>query len=114
MQLNWVNPWRYLAFRLFSWFWLVFILTIASAWLLAKAFLDDTVIRRLPPLLKRISIVHYLESQLPVPIKEGPFVTVVAATPFWASLLGLLVFVAILLLGGARRIRSVEVKPLDA
>ena len=49
MQLNWVNPWRYLAFRLFSWFWLVLLLTIASAWLLAKAFLDDTVIRRLPP-----------------------------------------------------------------
>jgi two-component system sensor histidine kinase CpxA len=49
MQLNWVNPWRFLAFRLFSWFWLVLLLTIASAWLLAKAFLDDTVIRRLPP-----------------------------------------------------------------
>jgi len=49
MQLNWVNPWRYLAFRLFSWFWLVLLITIASAWLLAKAFLDDTVIRRLPP-----------------------------------------------------------------
>ncbi|WP_430457108.1 ATP-binding protein [Rheinheimera sp.] len=49
MQLNWVNPWRFLAFRLFSWFWLVLLLTIAAAWLLAKAFLDDTVIRRLPP-----------------------------------------------------------------
>lgn len=49
MQLTWVNPWRFLAFRLFSWFWLVLLLTIASAWLLAKAFLDDTVIRRLPP-----------------------------------------------------------------
>ena len=68
----------------------------------------------LPPLLKRISIVHYLESQLPVQIEEGPFVTVVAATPFWVSLLGLLVFVGLLLVGGARRIRSVEVKPLDA
>ncbi len=49
MQLKWVNPWRFLAFRLFSWFWLVLLLTIAAAWLLAKAFLDDTVIRRLPP-----------------------------------------------------------------
>ena len=48
MQLKWVNPWRFLAFRLFSWFWLVLLLTIAAAWLLAKAFLDDTVIRRLP------------------------------------------------------------------
>ncbi len=49
MQLKWVNPWRFLAFRLFSWFWLVLGLTIICAWLLAKAFLDDTVIRRLPP-----------------------------------------------------------------
>lgn len=49
MRLQWVNPWRYLAFRLFSWFWLVLLVTIASAWLLAKAFFDDTVIRRLPP-----------------------------------------------------------------
>ena len=48
MQLKWVNPWRFLAFRLFSWFWLVLLLTMAGAWLLAKGLNDNTEIRRLP------------------------------------------------------------------
>lgn len=49
MQLRWVNPWRFLAFRLFCWFWLVMFFTVVAAWLLSRAYLDDTSIRRLPP-----------------------------------------------------------------
>lgn len=51
MQLQWVNPWRFLAFRLFCWFWLVMFFTVLAAWLLSRAYLDDTSIRRLPPQL---------------------------------------------------------------
>ncbi len=49
MKLKQLNPWRFLAFRLFSWFWLVLLLTLAVAALLAQTFADDTEIRRLPP-----------------------------------------------------------------
>jgi len=44
-----VNPWRFLAFRLFCWFWLVMLCTVIAAWVLSRAYLDDTSIRRLPP-----------------------------------------------------------------
>lgn len=46
--LRW-NPWRFLAFRLFSWFWLVLLLTVFVAAFAAKTLVDDTEIRRLPP-----------------------------------------------------------------
>lgn len=48
MPAQWVNPWRFLAFRLFCWFWLVMFSTVIAAWLLSRAYLDDTSIRRLP------------------------------------------------------------------
>src|SRR5215510_11058242 len=35
----------------------------------------------LPPLLKKISVVHYLNSLVPVPISEGPFAVVAEPTP---------------------------------
>lgn len=62
MKMAALNPLRYLAVRIFAWFWLVLLLTIAGAWLLAKGLSDDTEIRRLPhdinhqlqPLLKSL------------------------------------------------------------
>lgn len=48
MKLQWLNPMRLLAFRLFSWFWLVLLLTVGGAWLLAKNVNEETQIRRLP------------------------------------------------------------------
>jgi len=49
MNIKQFNPWRFLAFRLFSWFWLVLLLTLLVAALAAKSLVDDTEIRRLPP-----------------------------------------------------------------
>ncbi len=64
----------------------------------------------LPPVLKKISIVHYLHTLSPVPMNEGPLATVVAATSPWISVPSLLVFtVAVLLLAG-RRIRNSEIR----
>src|SRR5262245_12452595 len=44
----------------------------------------------LPPFLKRISVIHYLNSMSPVPvssvIKEGPFAVVAEPTPAWISI----------------------------
>lgn len=62
MKFSGLNPFRLLAFRIFAWFWLVLLLTLGSAWLLARGLSDDTEIRRLPhgiaeqlePLLKSL------------------------------------------------------------
>ena len=35
----------------------------------------------LPPLLKKVSVIHYLNSLVPVPISEGPFAVVAEPTP---------------------------------
>src|ERR1041385_4056490 len=37
----------------------------------------------LPPLLKKISVIHYLNSLAPVPVSEGPFAVVAEPTPVW-------------------------------
>ncbi len=52
----------------------------------------------LPPVLKKISIIHYLHTLAPVPINEGPMATVVAATSPWLAVPSLLIFTAIVLL----------------
>lgn len=44
-----LNPLRYLAVRIFAWFWLVLILTMVGALLVAQGLSDKTEIRRLPP-----------------------------------------------------------------
>lgn len=62
MKFGGLNPFRLLAFRIFAWFWLVLLLTLGSAWLLARGLSEDTEIRRLPhgiaeqlePLLKSL------------------------------------------------------------
>ncbi|MBU2223904.1 MAG: HAMP domain-containing protein [Gammaproteobacteria bacterium] len=62
MKFSELNPYRLLAFRIFGWFWLVLLLTLGGAWLLARGWSDDTEIRRLPhgiaeqlePLLKSL------------------------------------------------------------
>lgn len=48
MKFRGLNPFRFLAFRIFAWFWLVLSLTLGGAWLLARGLADDTEIRRLP------------------------------------------------------------------
>jgi ABC-type transport system involved in multi-copper enzyme maturation permease subunit len=64
----------------------------------------------LPPLLKKISVIHYLNSLLPVPISEGPFAVVGEPTPAWISVPGLLIVTALVLIGAGARIRRMEVK----
>src|SRR5436305_3062811 len=49
----------------------------------------------LPPLLKKISVIHYLNSLVPVPVSEGPFAVVAQPTPAWISIPGLLIVTAL-------------------
>src|SRR5204862_3794387 len=64
----------------------------------------------LPPLLKKISVIHYLNSLVPVPVSEGPFAVVAEPTPAWISIPGLLIVTALVLFLAATRIRRMEVR----
>jgi ABC-type transport system involved in multi-copper enzyme maturation permease subunit len=64
----------------------------------------------LPPLLKKISIIHYLHSLSPIPVSEGPLATVVDPTPAWISVPSMIVFTSVVLILASIRIRRMEIK----
>jgi len=64
----------------------------------------------LPPLLKKVSVIHYLNSLVPVPISEGPFAVIAEPTPAWISVPGLLIVTAIVLIAAGTRIRHMEIR----
>lgn len=63
----------------------------------------------LPPILKKISVIHYLQSLCPVPMSEGPFAILADAPSPWISIPGLLLLTAALVAISAWRIRGMEV-----
>lgn len=63
----------------------------------------------LPPLLKKLSVIHYLKTLCPVPVSEGPFAMVAEPTPAWAAIAGLVALTAVLLVLSALRIRRMEI-----
>jgi ABC-type transport system involved in multi-copper enzyme maturation permease subunit len=63
----------------------------------------------LPPLLKKISVTHYLQSLSPVPMPEGPFALVAEPTPAWISIPGLLAVTIIVLILSSLQIRRMEI-----
>jgi len=64
----------------------------------------------LPPLLKKISIIHYLHSLSPIPVSEGPLATVVDPTPAWISVPSMLIFTVVVLILASVRIRRLEIR----
>ena len=68
----------------------------------------------LPPLLKKISIIHYLNSMMPVPlsaaISEGPLAVVVEPTPAWISIPSMLLVTVVVLILAAYRTRHMEIR----
>jgi len=63
----------------------------------------------LPPLLKKVSVIHYLQSLVPVPMSEGPFAVLVEPTPAWISVPSLLLFTAGVLFLAGLHIRRMEI-----
>ncbi len=63
----------------------------------------------LPPLLKKVSVIHYLKGFLPLPMSEGPFAVLVEPPPAWLAVGGLLVFTAVVLVLSGWRIRRMEI-----
>jgi len=64
----------------------------------------------LPSALKKISVIHYLQSLSPVPVSQGPLAILADPTPIWIALPGLLIFSAIVLLLSGWRIRKMEIE----
>ena len=63
----------------------------------------------LPPVLKKVSVIHYLNSLVPVPISEGPFAVIAEPTPAWISVPGLLIVTTLVLIAAGTRIRHMEI-----
>jgi ABC-type transport system involved in multi-copper enzyme maturation permease subunit len=64
----------------------------------------------LPPLLKKISVIHYLNSLVPIQVNEGPFAVVADPTPAWIAVPSLLVVTLIVLIAAGYRIRRIEIR----
>ena len=64
----------------------------------------------LPPLLKKMSVIHYLNSLVPVPISEGPFAVVADPTPAWIAIPSMLLVTLFVLILAAYRIRHMEIR----
>lgn len=64
----------------------------------------------MPPLLKKISVIHYLNSLSPVPVSEGPFAVVAEPTPAWIAVPSLIVVTALVLIVASYRIRHMEIR----
>jgi len=63
----------------------------------------------LPPLLKKLSVIHYLHSLVPVPMSEGPFAVLAEPTPAWISVPSLLLFTGVVLFLASVHIRRMEI-----
>jgi len=63
----------------------------------------------LPPLLKKISVIHYLQSLVPVRMSEGPFAVLVEPTPAWISVPSLILFTCVVLFLASLHIRRMEI-----
>ena len=64
----------------------------------------------MPPLLKKISVIHYLNSLVPVPVSEGPFAVVAEPTPAWIAVPSLIIVTALVLIVASYRIRHMEIR----
>jgi ABC-type transport system involved in multi-copper enzyme maturation permease subunit len=64
----------------------------------------------LPPLLKKISVIHYLNSLAPIPVYEGPFAVAALPTPAWIAVPSLVVVTILVLIAASYRIRHMEIR----
>lgn len=64
----------------------------------------------LPPMLKRISVIHYLKGLVPVPMSEGPFAVVSEPPPAIVSIVGLLLFTVLAVAAASLLLRRMEIR----
>lgn len=64
----------------------------------------------LPPLLKKLSVIHYLQSLQPLPLSEGPFAIVAEPTPAWVAVPALLLISGLVLAFACLQIRWMQIR----
>jgi ABC-type transport system involved in multi-copper enzyme maturation permease subunit len=80
----------------------------------ALAFLGwETIHFLLPPALKLLSVIHYLQALCPVAIPQGPFAVLSDAPSHATAIGGLLLLTVLLVAISAWRIRRMEIAYLD-
>jgi hypothetical protein len=60
--------------------------------------------------LKKISVIHYLNSLAPVPVSEGPFAVIAEPTPAWIAVPSLIIVTVLVLIVASYRIRHLEIR----
>jgi hypothetical protein len=68
----------------------------------------------LPPFLKKVSIIHYVQAFCPVPFDHGPLAVLATPPPLWVAIPGVLLVSAILLAVSAWKIRKMEINYEEA
>ena len=63
----------------------------------------------LPPLLKKVSVIHYLQPLALVPVPERTFAVVAEPTPTWIAIPSLIVVTLLVLIAASQRIRRMEI-----
>ncbi len=63
----------------------------------------------LPPLLKAVSVIHYLQPLCPVPVSEGPLAMLSDAPAAWVSVVGLTALTVVAVAVSAWKIRRMEI-----
>jgi ABC-type transport system involved in multi-copper enzyme maturation permease subunit len=69
----------------------------------------EAILFLLPPLLKKVSVYHYLQSLCPIPISEGPLALLADAPSPWVAIPGLLILALALIALSAWKIRGMEI-----
>jgi ABC-type transport system involved in multi-copper enzyme maturation permease subunit len=69
----------------------------------------EAILFLLPPLLKKVSVFHYLQSLCPIPISEGPLAMLADAPSPWVAIPGLLVLALALVALSAWKIQGMEI-----
>ena len=69
----------------------------------------ETINFLLPPSLKKISVIYYLESLCPVAIPPGPFTILADPAPLWLALPGLLAVTVLVLILAGLQLRRIEI-----
>jgi len=72
-------------------------------------FVWESVNPFLPALLKKVSVIFYLKSLLPLTVDEGPFAVIADPAPAWLAVPGLLIFTAAVLVAAGLSIRRMEI-----
>ena len=63
----------------------------------------------MPALLKKLSVVFYVDALLPVRLAGSPFAVIADPVPMWLAVPGFILFTAVTMLVAALRIRKMEI-----